>query len=171
MAHSDGWPPSPPNRQMARPGHSPRRRATVPSAWEWENMPIIDATGEPEIAPRVAPGRRRAAAGFEDLLHAAPEALLVVDTDGVVVEANRRAELVFRVEPDALAGRPAGDVLPASPSLPADIIGSGAEVVARRADGTEFPVEISVNALGCAAGHEVLVTVRDVTARKRTEEA
>jgi len=85
--------------------------------------------------------------------------------------ANRRAEHVFRVEPGALAGRPAGDLLPAFPALPADIIEAGAEIVARRADGTEFPAEISVNPLGSADAHERLVTVRDVTARKQTEEA
>ncbi|MDQ1506995.1 MAG: hypothetical protein QOD57_4722, partial [Actinomycetota bacterium] len=135
-----------------------------------ENMSIVDRTGEPEIASGVTPGRRRAVARFEDLLHAAPEALLVVDDDGIIVEANGRAEQVFRAGSDGLAGQRAGDLLPAYPTLPPDIIDAGAEIVARRADGTEFPAEISVNALGCAVGHEVLVTVRDVTARKRTEE-
>ena len=53
-------------------------------------MPIIDATGDP-TASDPAPVRRRAAARFEDLLHAAPEALLVVGDDGIVIEANRRA--------------------------------------------------------------------------------
>src|SRR5688500_19650291 len=37
--------------------------------------------------------------------HAAPEALMVVGDDGVVIEANRRAEKIFRADPDALAGR------------------------------------------------------------------
>ena len=114
--------------------------------------------------------RRRAAARFEDLLHAAPEALMVVADDGVVVEANRRAEHVFRAGPDALAGRRAGELLPAYPTLAPDMIDAGAEIVARRLDGTEFPAEISVNPL-LANGSELLVTVRDVTARKQTEEA
>ena len=115
-------------------------------------------------------GRRRAAAGFDDLLHAAPEALLVVGADGVVMEANRRAEQAFRAGPGSLAGHCAGDLLPAYPTLPPDMIDAGAEMTARRADGTEFPAEISVNQL-LADGQELLVTVRDVTARKRTEEA
>jgi diguanylate cyclase (GGDEF)-like protein len=115
-------------------------------------------------------GRCRVAAGFEDLLHAAPEALLVVGADGVVLEANRRAEQVFRAEARSLAGRCAGDLLPTYPTLPPGMIDAGGEMVARRADGSEFPAEISVNPL-LADGRELLVTVRDVTARKRTEEA
>ena len=121
--------------------------------------------------PEAVPARRPVMAQFEDLLHAAPEALLVVAHDGVVVAANRRAEQVLRAGPDSLAGQPAGDLLPAYPTLPPDMIDAGAEIVARRSDGTEFPAEISVNPLGSMPGHELLVTVRDVTARKRTEEA
>ena len=116
------------------------------------------------------PERRRARAGFEDLLHAAPEALMVVSDDGVIVEANSRAEHAFRADPDGLAARRVADLLPAYPALPPDMIDAGAEIVARRTDGTEFPAEISVNPLG-SAGRELLITVRDVTARKRTEEA
>src|SRR5256885_14558167 len=88
-------------------------------------------------------GRRRAAAGFEDLLHAAPEALLVVGADGVVIEANRRAEQAFRAGAGSLAGRGAGDLLPAYPTLPPDMIEAGAEVVARRADGSGVSAGIS----------------------------
>jgi diguanylate cyclase (GGDEF)-like protein len=135
-----------------------------------DEMSISDAAAEQPVAVPIAGERRRTAARFEDLLHAAPEALLVVDQHGVVLEANHRAEQVFRAGPEALAGHPAGDVLPAYPTLPPGMIDAGAEIVARRADGTEFPAEINVSPLGSAAG-ERLVTVRDLTARKQTEEA
>jgi diguanylate cyclase (GGDEF)-like protein len=131
---------------------------------------IMDGAGEPELASGGALPQRRAMALFQDLLHASPEALMVVGDDGVVIQANRRAEQIFRSDPDALAGRRTGDLLPAYPGLPPDMIDAGAEIVARRADGTEFPAEISVNPLA-ADGSELLVTVRDVTARKQTEEA
>ena len=133
--------------------------------------PISDAADAPATVPEPDCAPRRAEAGFEDLLHAAPEALVVVGSDGVVVIANHRAEQIFRAAPGALVGQPAGDLLPAYPTLPSDMIDAGAEIVAHRADGTEFPAEISVNPLGSAPGPELLVTVRDVTARKQTEEA
>ena len=144
-----------------------------------DDTPITDAGDAAETAPNGTPpaakdaasGPGRVSARFEDLLRAAPEALVVADDDGTVLVANRRAEHVFRAGPGTLAGCPAGDLLPAYPALPPDMIDSGAEIVARRSDGTEFPAEISVNPLGSADSHERLVTVRDVTARKQTEEA
>ena len=95
----------------------------------------------------------------------------MVDDRGVVVAANRRAEQVFHAAAGGLPGRLAGALLPAYPSLPADMIDAGAEIVARRVDETEFPAEIAVNPLGSGTDAEMLLTVRDVTARKRTEEA
>jgi diguanylate cyclase (GGDEF)-like protein len=151
-----------------REARSKLRRPEAPPAEETVNSAAVD---QEQIASGHGPAPRQAQASFEDLLHAAPEALMVVACDGIVVEANRRAEQAFRAGPHGLTGQPAGDLLPAYPTLPPDMIDAGGEIVARRADGTEFPAEISVNALGSAAGCELLVSVRDVTARKRTEEA
>ncbi|HYT38239.1 MAG TPA: diguanylate cyclase, partial [Acidimicrobiia bacterium] len=158
-----------------------RSKLRHPPALVADDMPIIDGVEEPDAASesRAASAamsepvseRRPADARFEDLLHAAPEALMVVGDDGVVIVANRRAEQIFRAAPESLVGRRAGDLLPAYPALGSDMIDAGAEIVARRVDRTEFPAEIGVNPLGSADGHELLVTVRDVTARKQTEEA
>ena len=193
MARPDCWPVAHRHSKWLDRAIPRRPRATVPSISREErgsvvglrlarsrlrhdgtlmadDTSIMDGCGDPDLASGATPERRRAAAQFEDLLHASPEALMVVGDDGVVIQANRRAEQIFRADPDALAGRRTGDLLPAYPALPPDMIDAGAEIVARRADGTEFPAEIGVNPLG-ADGSELLVTVRDVTARKQTEEA
>jgi diguanylate cyclase (GGDEF)-like protein/PAS domain S-box-containing protein len=107
----------------------------------------------------------------EDLLHAIPKALILIGDIGVVTLANRQAEQIFRAAPGGLVGHSVADLLPAYLSLPAGMIDTGAEMVARRADGSEFPAEISLTPLPSAGGPTTLVLVRDVTARKRTEEA
>src|SRR2546428_10747297 len=89
---------------------------------------------------------------IEDLLHAIPEALVLVSDDGVVALANRRAEQIFRATPGGLVGYPAADLLPAYPSLSPGMIDTGAEIVARRAGGSEFPAQISLNPPASAAG-------------------
>ena len=86
------------------------------------------------------------------ILEAAPDAILVVEADEMVVLANRSAEELF--------GRAAGELVgvPMRVLVPDDEHG-------RRRDGTEFPAEIHRSALG---PHEIAI-VRDVSERRALE--
>lgn len=120
---------------------------------------------------------------FRKLIENAPDAILQVDATGAIVIANRTAELLFgytreellalRVEslvPDAARAHHAAyreGFAEAGVSRP---MGQGLQLHARRKDGTEIPVEISLSPMQTEAGALVTAVIRDVTERKRAEQ-
>jgi PAS domain S-box-containing protein len=120
---------------------------------------------------------------FRRLVEAAPDALLIVDADGRIDLVNRQTEILFGYSRERLVGQPIEVLVPhrlrdRHPSYRrayADQpmvreMGAGFELFALRADGTEFPVEISLSPLETEHGVAVSASIRDVTDRKRAEE-
>jgi len=119
---------------------------------------------------------------FESIVQDAPDGVLLVDRTGAIVFANQQLSALTGYEAEELVGQrieilvPIGrrgvhvnhrEVYQDDPSLRP--MGSGRELEARRRDGSEFPVEISLSPSD-AAGLTIAV-VRDVTARKQAERA
>ena len=117
------------------------------------------------------------------LLDAAPDATLIVSGTGEIVFANDHAGLVFGVPPQDLLGRPVEDLLPehlravhrahrtryrAAPTV--RTMGVGLELRARRLDGTECPVEISLSPVHIGDEVFAMAAVRDITERVEAEE-
>lgn len=97
---------------------------------------------------------------LRDALEYAPEAILVSDSSGSIVFANRQTRELFGYETRDLLGINVEQLLPGFRSL-----------FARRKDGSEFPVEIRLSPVGESREHQafVVATIRDVTAHKRVE--
>jgi two-component system NtrC family sensor kinase len=121
---------------------------------------------------------------FRALLEAAPDAILIVDATGRIVMPNSQAERVFGYDRAELIGQPVELLLPqellaAHVRHRADYLaephtrpmGIGLDLAARRKDGSTFPVEISLSALQTDAGLLVTSVIRDVSERKRFEQA
>jgi PAS domain S-box-containing protein len=122
--------------------------------------------------------RRRAASRFRGLLEAAPDATIGVDAAGAIVLVNAQAERLFGYPRTALMGRSIDMLVPdaarnahpahraryAADPLPRSM-GAGLRLSARRKDGTEFPVEISLSALDTEDGFVVSAAIRDITER------
>jgi PAS domain S-box-containing protein len=114
-------------------------------------------------------------------LDAAPDALIIIDVDGVIRFANREASVLFGYTHQELVGTSVERLIPerfrsqhaghrdsyfaASRLRP---MGAGLVLFARRQDGSEFPVEISLSPVG-AERPLVAAAIRDVTERKRVE--
>jgi PAS domain S-box-containing protein len=119
---------------------------------------------------------------FRGLLDAAPDALIIVDSAGRIVLTNRQAKALFGYEPEELLGQAIEILVPeahreghvgkregfmAEPRTRP--MGAGLALTARRKDGTEIPVEISLSPVTTRQGLLVTAAVRDVTERKRAE--
>lgn len=118
-------------------------------------------------------------ARYRGLLEAAPDAMVVVNHAGDIVLLNVQAERQFGYGRDELVGKavskliPIGyaerlvaDALRSSEAALAQQIGTGIELVARRKDGTEFPIELMLSPLGSAEGILVTAAIRDISDRK-----
>jgi PAS domain S-box-containing protein len=120
---------------------------------------------------------------FRELLEAAPDAIIEVDRDGRIVLMNRVTEQLFGYRRDELLGSIVDQLLPAdmmsrhaehrarywaNPSTRP--MGRGYVLKARRSDGTEFPVEISLGPVETDDGFHVTAIIRDVTAKRQAAE-
>lgn len=110
------------------------------------------------------------------LVDALPDGMLVADELGMILFVNSRLEDIFGYDRGDLSGQPVEILLPeryrqvhgahrtryrADPSMRA--MGSGLDLVGRRRDGTEVPVEISLSPIRTDDGLRVVATVRDIT--------
>jgi PAS domain S-box-containing protein len=120
---------------------------------------------------------------YRGLLEAAPDAMVVVNVAGEIVLLNVRAEKEFGYSRDELVGQKVKNIIPegfaeriiadgtrsAAEAL-AQQIGTGIELVGRRKDGSEFPIEIMLSPLESAEGILVTAAIRDITERKESDE-
>jgi PAS domain S-box-containing protein len=134
-------------------------------------------------AVRDVTDRKRAEAKFKGLLEAAPDAIVGVNDSGVIVLINAQAERLFGYPREAMLNQHIEMLVPESVrhlhpqrrgTYIADPVprpmGAGMELSARRADGTEFPAEISLSAIDSEDGIIVSAAVRDVSDRKFIEQ-
>ena len=116
----------------------------------------------------------------QQLLDAMPDAVLIVDNEGRILFVNEQVDAFFGYSREDLIGERVEILLPehihaahrrhrgeyaVAPVTRA--MGTGLDLRARRRDGSEFPVDISLSAMNSERGPVVLAVVRDVTERVR----
>lgn len=120
---------------------------------------------------------------LEGIVAHAPDAIFVVDEQGLIVLANAAAARLFRASEEELVGLCVDELVPeayrAQHSLhraafmqrpKARSMGSDSRVPALRRDGTEVIVEAALNSIRTPGRTYVVAILRDVTARVQEEE-
>jgi len=126
---------------------------------------------------------RRSASRFRRLIESAPDAIIIVDPDNRIRLANKQVEIVFGYEESELLGQPHDILLPKrfqekhlqylaaffkNPQV--RLMGIGMDnLIGRRKNGEEFPVDIALSPVKTATGIHTISTIRDITERKENE--
>jgi PAS domain S-box-containing protein len=118
------------------------------------------------------------------LLDAAVHAILVSDRSGKILRLNKAAAALFGYSVDALMDQNVRVLMPSGMAARHDgflenhlrtgenkIIGIGRDVVGMRADGTEFPLHLSVGRADIEGEVAFVAILHDQTRRKSAEEA
>jgi PAS domain S-box-containing protein len=108
--------------------------------------------------------------------------MVVVNAGGEIVLLNVQAEKQLGYRRDELLGQKVKNIIPEGfaerliadgTRSPADAlaqqIGTGIELIARRKDGSEFPIEIMLSPLESPEGILVTAAIRDISVRKNAE--
>jgi PAS domain S-box-containing protein len=126
---------------------------------------------------RVAPDAK-----FRALLEAAPDAMVIVDPQGLIELVNAQAERMFGYDRTELLGREVEMLVPVlyrathaahrvdylENARPRPM-GLGLELFGLRKDGSQFPVEISLSPIVTDQGTLAISAIRDISDRKRAE--
>jgi PAS domain S-box-containing protein len=120
---------------------------------------------------------------FRNLLESAPDAMVIVDRDGLVQIINAQTERLFGYSREELIGKPVELLMPQrfhaqhvghrdrySESPRPREMGVGLELSGRRKDGTEFPIEISLSPFKTQGGTFISSAIRNVSDRRHAEE-
>jgi protein-histidine pros-kinase len=120
---------------------------------------------------------------FRTILESAPDAMIIIDDHGKIAVVNGQAESMFGYTREQMLGQAIEILLPErlreqhvenraafseDPRLRP--MGAGLDLVARRKDNTEFPVEISLSPVQSAGRKFVSSVIRDVTRRKQMQD-
>ncbi|CAK2213537.1 Phosphorelay protein LuxU [Vibrio crassostreae] len=125
---------------------------------------------------------RRHERRFSDIFEFAPDAMLMIERDGGITQANSHAEVVFGWRKEAIKGQPIECLLPGISSeiksyfFDNDEWGEGERVkqlsaTVRRKEGEDVPVDISLSPVESEKGLQVAVAIRDITQRVQSERA
>jgi PAS domain S-box-containing protein len=120
---------------------------------------------------------------FRKFIEAAPDAIVIINKDGKIILVNAQTEQLFGYKRSELLGLPLETLLPHhfrkvhvqhrtqyASNPQARPMGAGLDLYARRKDGSEFPVDVSLSPIETNNGQLISSIIRDITERKRAEE-
>lgn len=157
------------------------------NAYRVRLLPLRDVSGSIEggmVLINSVPSEPRPETGLQRFIEAAPDAMIVTDTDGLIVLANSQIEAMFGYSVQALVGQPVEVLIPprfhnqhvqhqrnyaASPQTRR--MGTGFNLMGITQSGREFPVDVSLSPVPTPSGMLIISAIRDISAQKQIETA
>ncbi|MFZ5857262.1 MAG: PAS domain S-box protein [Chloroflexota bacterium] len=113
---------------------------------------------------------------FEELFEASPDAVITINQQGVITQANARAEIVFGYARLELLGKPINTLFPENFAdiyrkgrrdnrKASQVSAVGIEVYGKRKDGRVFPADLLFSPFKSTQGRLILAVVRDISER------
>jgi len=190
-----------PSRDMVLNRYQEAIRSGQPVRWEEKSVypagqrygevavtPLYDASGVAThligIVHDITERKRLEERCAEDLLEAAPDAMVVVNQAGRMILINRQTEILFGYQREEILGRSVEFLIPRrfherhqahritfffQPRIRP--MGANLQLSGLRKDGTEFPVEISFSPIQTSEGILVTSAIRDISERKMAEDS
>jgi two-component system sensor kinase FixL len=126
---------------------------------------------------------RRSEAHLKSVLETVPDAMISIDTGGIMHSFSATAETLFGYKAAEVVGRNVSMLMPEPYRSQHDsyigrylhtgekrIIGVGRLVVGMRSDGSTFPMELTVGEMRSGEGRFFIGFVRDITERQQTQQ-
>jgi methyl-accepting chemotaxis protein len=152
-----------------------------------KNRPSRQQPGASRVTPRKSANNRSSvheerADIYREIVEAAPIGFVVIDEDGIIEQVNSQVEALFGYRREELIGQPIEMLVPPRfrANHPADrnsffadprsrVMGMGRNLTGLRKDGSEFLIEIGLNAIVSEGRALALAAVADISERKRVE--
>jgi len=119
---------------------------------------------------------------WNSLFESAPDAVILVNEAGKIVQANQQAKTMFRYGDAELIGRSVDRLLPSAfrqrhgrkrgmymKEMVTRSMGAGLDLTAQRSDGTQFPVDIMLSPVKMDEGEMVICAIRNMTEQRNLQ--
>ncbi len=136
------------------------------------------------LAQRMSADARASAARLEAVFDSAVEGIVTIDAAGTILSVNRATQRLFAMSAEELVGANVGLLMPHVQARAHDghlrahaaghgagVVGTARRLVARRGDGTEFPIELSVSEMQFDGARQYVGMIRDMTEAVAAQEA
>jgi len=158
-------------------------RAVVIRDAEGKVLKFVGTSTDIDDRKRAEDELRRSEARYRVVVETASDAVVSIDASGTIILANPAMKRIFRHAPEELIGKPLTVLMPEAmrklheagskrylENGTKHLNWQGTEVTALRADGEEFPAEISFGEM--TSGEQKILTgfIRDISEKKSAEE-
>ena len=149
----------------------------------WRLAPLVRALVASERSARHAHAQLKETEGYvQAILSSVDEGLATISETGIIETFNPAMARLFGYAPEEVIGQNVSMLMPEPHRSHHDdyirhyletgearVIGIGRELVGRRRDGTEFPIDLRVSEFRLGDKRRFIGTVRDATGRKEAE--